>query len=59
MVNKIVLEANAKLQDVDLRKWFDEWSRSIQKKIDNINERTKNHTLQIKDLEKLIKKDVK
>ena len=45
---KIVLEANAEIQDLQLREWFEK----MQVQIETINERTKEHTKKIKELEK-------
>jgi len=50
-MNKIILEADTKLVDNELR----ECVSKMQTQIDTINERTKSHTIQIRDLEKKIK----
>lgn len=46
MANKIILEAQTKLQDNELREWVDKLST----KIETLNDRTKNHTIQIREL---------
>lgn len=46
MKNKIILEAETELKDNELR----EWVSKIQTQIDTINERTKSHTKEIKEL---------
>ena len=51
MKSKIILTAEAELQDELLRKEF----IKLQTKIDTLNDRTKAHTLQIKELEKFVK----
>ena len=48
MKNKIVLESNTELRDNELR----EWVNQLNTKIDTINDRTKKHTLEIKQLKK-------
>jgi hypothetical protein len=50
-MNKIILEADTKLEDKELREWYSK----MQTQIDTINERTKSHTIQIRELEKRIK----
>ena len=52
MKNKIVLESNTELRDNELR----EWVNQLNTKIDTINDRTKKHTLEIKQLRKELKK---
>ena len=52
MKNKIVLEADTELKDNELR----EWVNQLNTKIDTINDRTKKHTLEIKQLRKELKK---
>ena len=57
MKNKIILEADTKIEDAEAR----EWVSKLNTKIDTINERTKQHTLEIRELRKEIrevKKDV-
>ncbi len=49
--SKIILTAEANLHDEELREWVDK----LNTKIDTINERTKNHTLEIKELKRIIK----
>lgn len=50
MKNKIILTAEADLKDNELREIVDKmWT-----KIETINERTKNHTIYIKELKKEI-----
>jgi chaperonin cofactor prefoldin len=51
MENKIILEAQAKLQDNELR----EWVSKLCTRIETLNDRTKSHTIQIRDLIKEIK----
>ena len=51
-MNKIILEANTRFEDTELR----EWVSKIARKLDNLNERTKDHTRLIKRLEKEIKR---
>ncbi len=48
--NKIILSAETKLEDLELRKWVDK----MYTKIETINERTKQHTLDIRELRKKI-----
>jgi len=52
MKNKIVLEAGTELRDNELR----EWVNQLNTKIDTINKRTKQHTRDIKELRKELKK---
>ena len=52
MKNKIVLEADTELKDNELR----EWVNQLNTKIDTINKRTKQHTRDIKELRKELKK---
>jgi len=52
MKNKIVLEAETELKDNEVRKWISQ----LVTKIETLNDRTKRQTLQIRDLEKRIKK---
>lgn len=51
MANKIILEAQTKLQDNELREWVDK----LCTKIETLNDRTKSHTIQIRELRKEIK----
>lgn len=51
-MNKIILEAKANLEDTALREWVDK----LNTKIETINERTKRQTIQIRELQKEIKK---
>jgi len=51
MANKIILEAQTKLQDNELREWVDK----LCTKIETLNDRTKNHTIQIRGLRNEIK----
>lgn len=51
MKNKIILEADTELKDNILG----EWVSKIQTQVDTINERTKLHTREIKELEKKLK----
>lgn len=51
MKNKIILEAETELEDNKLR----EWVSKLEKVIIRINERTKNHTLQIRELKNKLK----
>lgn len=48
MKNKIILTAEAELIDKDCR----EWLSKVERKLEMINDRTKRHTQQIKELEK-------
>ena len=50
--NKIVLEADTHLIDVEARDLYSKLSR----RIDTINERTKSHTLRLRSIEYKIKK---
>lgn len=50
MRNKIILEADTKLQDNELRDWVDK----LLTKIETLNDRTKSHTIQIRELKKEI-----
>ena len=54
-MNKIILTAEANLHDEELR----EWVSKLSTKIDTLNERTKNHTLEIRELKKKNKKWIK
>jgi len=47
-MNEIVLTAKAELHDTELREWFS----IMQGQLDKINERTKKHTKEIKELQK-------
>ena len=47
-MSKIILEAEGKLEDTELRRWV----QQIATKVETINERTKLHTLYIKRLRK-------
>jgi len=47
-MNKITLTAEADLKDNELREWFSK----LHSKMDMINERTKEHTMRIRKLEK-------
>lgn len=51
MVSKIILEAEAMFEDTELR----EWVSKINKKLENLNERSKRQTIQIQELQKEIK----
>ena len=51
MSNKIILEADAKLQDNELRMWV----QQLCTKIETLNDRTKSHTIQIRELRNEIK----
>ena len=51
-MNKIILTAEANLHDEELR----EWVSKLSIKIDTLNERTKQHTLEIRELKKELKK---
>lgn len=51
MKNEIILTAEADFHDNELRKEF----LKMQEQIKRINERTKNHTFQIKEIEKKLK----
>ena len=46
-MNKIILEANTRFEDTELR----EWVSKLAVKLDTLNERTKDHTRSIKKLE--------
>ncbi len=48
MKNKIVLQADCKFEDTELRKLFTQ----LITKVETLNERTKNHTIQIRELQK-------
>lgn len=52
--NKIILEADTKLEDNELRSAF----LSLSRKVDVLNERTKKHTLEIRELKKRIPKGI-
>jgi len=45
-MNKIILTAETNFEDKELR----DWVSKLNTKIDTINERTKNHTLEIREL---------
>ncbi len=47
-MNKIILEADCKFEDKELRKLFIQ----LETKIQTLNERTKRQTIQIRELEK-------
>lgn len=49
--NTIVLKAQAELIDKDAREWLEK----LHTKIQTINDRTKNHTLEIRELRKKLK----
>lgn len=49
--NKIILEAETTLADNVAR----EWLSSLETRIDTINQRTKSHTIQIRELKKELK----
>jgi chaperonin cofactor prefoldin len=49
--NKIVIEGEVSFQDTTLRTAF----LSLEEKIKTLNDRTKRHTIQIKDLKKKLK----
>jgi len=51
MKNKIILMTDAKLEDEEARKEI----TKLTSKIDIMNERTKNHTKEIKELQKQLK----
>ena len=51
MKNKVILTADCEFADVELR----EYMTKLDKKIQNINERTKSHTIEIRNLKKQIK----
>ena len=51
-MNEIILKAQAELHDIELR----EWVSKMQVQIETLNERTKNHTIKIKELENILKK---
>jgi malate/lactate dehydrogenase len=48
MKNKIILEAETKIEDKELR----EWVSKMQTQIETINERTKKHTKDIMELKR-------
>jgi len=50
-MNKIILEAEGKLEDKEARQYLD----ILAKRIENINNRTKRQTLEIRELRKQIK----
>jgi hypothetical protein len=50
-MNKIILTAETEFNDELCRKLL----LKLESKVDTINERTKQHTIQIKELEKVIK----
>lgn len=52
MKNKIIIEGDVELKDNELREEF----RSLYKKVENLNNRTKLHTLDIRENRKRIKK---
>ena len=52
MKNKIILSADTKLQDNELR----EWVSKIQTQVETLNERAKRQTIQIDELRKLVNK---
>ena len=47
-MNKIILQADCKFEDVELRKLFTQ----LITKVETLNERTKRQTIQIKELQK-------
>ena len=51
MSNKIVLEADTDLKDNEVRTWVDK----LCTKIETLNDRTKSHTIQIRELRNEIK----
>ena len=51
-LSKIILTAEANLHDEELR----EWVNKLNTKIDTLNERTKNHTLEIRELKRELKR---
>ncbi len=53
-MNKIILTAKAELEDKKLR----EWVSKLQTQIETINERTKIHTLEIRELKNKISKEL-
>jgi len=50
-MSKIILTADADLVDKEAREWLDQ----LNTRIDSINNRTKKHTIEIKELRKRIK----
>ncbi len=52
MVNEIILRAETELVDNAAREQLEK----VWRRIDVLNDRTKNHTIQIRELEKKIKK---
>lgn len=50
-MNKIILEAKTKLEDTELRNWV----KRLETKIDTINDRTKLHTQEIREINKKLK----
>tara|TARA_Y100000310_G_scaffold81786_2_gene78389 strand:+ start:6274 stop:6492 length:219 start_codon:yes stop_codon:yes gene_type:complete len=54
-INKIILTAEGELEDKALR----ELVKILETKIETINERTKTHTIDIRDLRKAIKEIIK
>ena len=46
MKNKIILKAEGELEDLGAREWLSQ----LQRKVDNINERTKRQTIEIREL---------
>jgi len=55
MENKIILIAKGKLEDNELREWVSQLST----KIETLNERTKSHTRDIKELKRMVKGEKK
>lgn len=51
-MNEIILKAKANLKDLELR----EWVNKLSSKIEVLNERTKRQTIEIKELQKELKK---
>lgn len=51
-MNKIILTADCEIEDKELRTWFGQ----LQTKIETLNDRTKAHTIEIKELKKELKK---
>lgn len=48
---KIVLESNCEFEDTKLR----EWVGKLETKIETLNNRTKSHTLKLREIEKELK----
>jgi len=52
MANQIILKAEGELIDKELR----DWVTKLNTKIDTINDRTKSHTIEIREINKKIKR---